>query len=174
MRAGDGLAHPAFALGMLGLLLVLALSLIAMQQTIPPIAPGVGSVLGPRPGEYWPAPDRRWPSPAQYYSGVHAPAKIRHVDPVYPDAARAAGVHGGVVVELALDLDGRVTDVRVLRGIPGLDQAAIDAARQWEFARTFMNGERVQMKAVMTVSFEPPSQAEPAAASRPARPPRAP
>ena len=174
MRAGDGLARPAFALGMLGLLLVFALSLIALQQTIPPIAPGVGSVLGPRPGEYWPSPDTRWPRPAQYYSGVHAPVKIRHVDPVYPDAARAAGVRGAVVVELALDLDGRVTDVRVLRGIPGLDQAAIDAARQWEFARTFMNGERVQMKAVMTVSFEPPSQAEPAAASRPARPPRAP
>ena len=78
---------------------------------------------------------------------------------MYPEAARAAGVHGAVIVELALDLDGHVTDVRVLRGIPGLDQAAIDAARQWRFAQTFMNGEPVQMKAVMTVSFEPSSEA---------------
>ena len=148
--------RPAFALGLVGLSLLFVASWIAMQATLEPIAPGVGSVLGPRPGEYWPSSDTRWPRPAQYYAGVHAPAKIRHVDPVYPDAARRAGVRGVVIVELALDLDGHVTDVRVLRGIQGLDQAVIDAARQWQFAPTFMNGEPVRMKAVMTVSFEPP------------------
>jgi TonB family protein len=55
------------------------------------------------------------------------------VVPSYPDIARQARVTGVVTVRLPLDRDGRPTDAVCLRGIPLLAEAAIKAARKWEF-----------------------------------------
>ena len=52
--------------------------------------------------------------------GVSPPAKIRHVSPVYPPAARTAGVEGTVILEATLDATGAVSDVEVLRSVPEL------------------------------------------------------
>ena len=60
--------------------------------------------------------------------------KIRDVPPVYPQQAIEQRVEGVVVLELAVAPDGKVTDVRVIESVPGLDGAATDAARQWEYA----------------------------------------
>jgi protein TonB len=43
-----------------------------------------------------------------------------------------------------------VADTRVVRSIPLLDRAAIDAVRQWEFTPTLLNG--VPTRVVMTVT----------------------
>jgi protein TonB len=43
-----------------------------------------------------------------------------------------------------------VVNVKVLRSVPLLDQAAVDAVRQWEFTPTRLNG--VAMPVVMTVT----------------------
>jgi TonB family protein len=57
----------------------------------------------------------------------------KEVRPVYPNIAILAGVEGVVRVEARIGPDGRVTDARVIRSIPVLDNAALDAVRQWEF-----------------------------------------
>ena len=49
--------------------------------------------------------------------------------------------------------DGKVTDAKILRSIPMLDQAALDAVRQWEFLPTLMNGEAVSVVMTVTVNF---------------------
>jgi TonB family protein len=59
--------------------------------------------------------------------------KIRDVKPRYPSAAAHRGIQGVIVLEGTIGTDGRVLDARVLRAIPYLDQAALDAAVQWEF-----------------------------------------
>ena len=49
---------------------------------------------------------------------------------------------------------GRVTDVKVLRGVPLLDQAAIDAVRQWVYTPTLLNGTPVAVVMTVTVNFK--------------------
>jgi protein TonB len=45
-------------------------------------------------------------------------------------------------------------DTKILRSIPLLDQAAIDAVRQWRFVPTLLNGQPTPIIMSMTVSFQ--------------------
>jgi protein TonB len=81
---------------------------------------------------------------------VKRPAKLKHVDPDYPLAALAARVEGTVILECVIDPLGRVVDLKVLRSIPMLDEAAIAAVRQWVYAPTVVNG--IPSSAVMSVT----------------------
>ena len=84
---------------------------------------------------------------------ITRPERVRDVQPVYPSLARAAGVSGTVILEAVIGADGTVQDVRVLRPIPLLDGAAIDAVRQWRFTPTLLNGEPVPVVMTVTVTF---------------------
>jgi periplasmic protein TonB len=84
---------------------------------------------------------------------IRPPVKTRDVSPVYPEIAQTARVQGVVILEATIDEQGRVSDVRVLRSIPLLDMAAIDAVRQWEFTPTLLNGAPVSVIMTMTVQF---------------------
>jgi periplasmic protein TonB len=84
---------------------------------------------------------------------VQAPHPVKHVDPVYPEEAKAAGVSGVVIIEITVATDGTVADARVLRSIPMLDQAALDAVRQWQYEPTLLNGEPVDVIMTVTVNF---------------------
>jgi hypothetical protein len=50
-------------------------------------------------------------------------------------------------------VDGKVADAKVLRSIPLLDSAALDAVRQWEFTPTLLNGVPVPVIMTVTVNF---------------------
>jgi periplasmic protein TonB len=84
---------------------------------------------------------------------IKEPAKIRHVPPVYPVIAQQVGVEGIVVVEAIIGIDGRVKDAHVLRSKPLLDQAALDAVKQWTFTPTMLNGAPVPVIMTVTVHF---------------------
>lgn len=75
--------------------------------------------------------------------------------PRYPDDARLAGIRGTVLTELLIDPAGNVVDARVLRSVPMLDQAALDAVRTWKFAPTVVNGQPVPVRMTTTVNFGP-------------------
>jgi TonB family protein len=66
-------------------------------------------------------------------SSGHLPKPIKEVDPVYPEAARAAGVEGLVIVTYSVDAHGKPHNLKVTKSIPMLDQAVIAALRQWEY-----------------------------------------
>ncbi|HWF86801.1 MAG TPA: energy transducer TonB [Vicinamibacterales bacterium] len=100
-----------------------------------------------------PAPPPPTPAPVRLRSGMQPPAKVLNVAPVYPNLARAAHVEGVVILEAVIDAHGRVDSVRVLRSIPTLDQAAVDAVRQWRFTPTLLNGEPVPIVMTVTVNF---------------------
>ena len=85
---------------------------------------------------------------------VQAPQKTRNVDPTYPQVAQAARVSGVVILEAVIGPDGRVTDVKVLRSVPLLDDAAIVAVRQWEYTPTMLNGSPVPVIMTVTVNFQ--------------------
>jgi protein TonB len=85
---------------------------------------------------------------------IAAPRKIKDVQPVYPAIAQSARVSGIVIVEATIGADGRVVDARVLRSIPLLDLAALDAVRQWEFTPTLLNGVPTPIIMSVTVNFQ--------------------
>ena len=58
-----------------------------------------------------------------------------------------------VILEARIEADGRVVNARVLRSIPELDQAALDAVRQWEFTPTLMNGVPTPVLMTVTIQF---------------------
>jgi TonB family protein len=92
-------------------------------------------------------------APVRVGGDIKAPTKIRDVKPVYPEIAQAARVQGIVIMEAVIGTEGWVTDARVLRSVPLLDEAALDAVRQWQFTPTLLNGAPVQVLMTVTVNF---------------------
>jgi TonB family protein len=84
---------------------------------------------------------------------IREPRKVRNVSPAYPDIARQARVQGVVILEATISPEGRVTSIRVLRGVPLLNDAAVDAVRQWEYEPTLLNGVAVPVIMTVTVNF---------------------
>jgi protein TonB len=62
-------------------------------------------------------------------------------------------VAGIVIVEATISPQGKVTNARVLRGVPLLNDAALDAVRQWEYTPTMLNGVPVPVIMTVTVNF---------------------
>jgi periplasmic protein TonB len=91
--------------------------------------------------------------PLRVGGAIGVPIKIRDVRPAYPEDARAAGVQGVVILEAVIDETGAVSSARVLRSIPLLDQAAVDAVRQWQFTPTLLNGAPVSVMMTVTINF---------------------
>ncbi|MEO7189438.1 MAG: energy transducer TonB [Vicinamibacterales bacterium] len=58
---------------------------------------------------------------------------VKQVEPIYPPAARQAGVEGLVVVTYSLGPDGRPRNLKITKSIPLLDEAVLTALRQWEY-----------------------------------------
>lgn len=84
---------------------------------------------------------------------IKPPRLLVRVNPIYPEEARAAGIAGVVVLDIVIGEDGSVIETRVLRSIPELDQAAIDAVSQWKYETTLLNGEPVELEATVTINF---------------------
>jgi len=58
-----------------------------------------------------------------------------------------------VVIEARIEADGRILEARVLRSIPELDDAALEAVKQWEYSPTFVNGEAAPVIMTITLQF---------------------
>lgn len=93
------------------------------------------------------------PEPIRIGGTIKAPVKIRDAQPAYPSMAVAARIEGIVIIDATIGVDGRVLDVRLLRPLPFLDQAALDAVRQWQFTPTLLNGVPVPVLMTVTVRF---------------------
>ena len=109
--------------------------------------PGV-SVAPPPP----PLPAQKQ-EPIHLFSGMQMPRKIVDVQPAYPPIAVASRKEGIVILEAILDARGNIESVRVLRADPLLQQAAIDAVRQWKYTPALLNGMAVPVIMTVTVNF---------------------
>lgn len=110
----------------------------------------VGGVIGGLP-EAPPAPPLK---PVRVGGRVQEPRKLKAVPPVYPDAAVVSRIEGVVVLECLISPQGRVAEVKVLRGVPLLEEAAVDAVRQWVYTPTLMDGVPVPVLMTVTVRFD--------------------
>jgi TonB family protein len=91
-------------------------------------------------------------APVRIGGDIKEPRKVRDVKPVYP-AGAAENLRGFVILEAVIGKDGSVSDARILRSVPGLNEAALDAVRQWMFTPTLLNGVPVEVIITVTVNF---------------------
>jgi protein TonB len=110
---------------------------------------GSGVVILSEPPLPPPAPT----PPIRLSQGIRQPTKVRDAQPIYPVIAQSARVQGLVILEAVIGVDGRVREARVLRSIPLLDQAALDAVRQWVYTPTLLNGVPIPIVMTVTVTF---------------------
>ena len=86
--------------------------------------------------------------------GTGAAASITSLAPLFTGLRSSARVAGVVILEAVIGADGRVTDVKVLRSVALLDDAAMRAVRQWEYTPTMLNGSPVPVIMTVTVNFQ--------------------
>ncbi len=84
------------------------------------------------------------------------PKILKQVDPLYPEMARRARVQGIVILEAVIQRNGRVGDIRVLRGLgkSGCNEAAVKALKKWKFEPGYINGRPVDAYMTLTVRFQ--------------------
>jgi periplasmic protein TonB len=130
------------------------------------IGRGDGMPGGGNMGEAPPPPPPPTPTPVAKPAATPAPDNvvrltskltqgrvIRRVQPPYPVIARQAHVQGSVQVQIDISETGAVTNVTLLSGHPLLREAALQAAKQWLFIPTELNGQRVRAIGLLTFNF---------------------
>jgi TonB family protein len=86
--------------------------------------------------------------------GVSAPELVFKVDPEYSEQARKSKYQGTVVLNLIVQRDGTVRDIRVVTSLGmGLDEKAIEAVKQWRFRPGQKGGQAVDVSAIIEVTF---------------------
>lgn len=99
--------------------------------------------------------------------GVKNPTLLLEEKPKYTEAGLKARIEGVVEVEAVVLASGLVGDVRVHKsldkGIYGLDQEALAAAKKWRFRPATVNGEAVPIKVIIMLEFRatPPTSSSP-------------
>jgi periplasmic protein TonB len=91
--------------------------------------------------------------PLRVGGSVRAPANVKKVAPVYPAKARESRVQGIVILDITIGTDGTVTDAKILRPINDLNDAAIDAVKQWRFEPTTVGGVAVPVRMTVSLNF---------------------
>lgn len=93
------------------------------------------------------------PDPNAYVATDEAAEPVYTVRADYPDIARQAGAEGTVVVQALVGTDGRVKDTRIVRSIPMLNGAALEAVKQWRFKPASTGGRPVAAWVSVPMSF---------------------
>jgi TonB family protein len=133
--------------------LVAAVAIIAGERhPESPDEDGAGPGLGPGLGEG--TGGGAGGGPFRAGSGVDPPRLLHEIKAQYTDEARRRGVTGDVILEIVVRHDGSVGDIRVLRGLgSGLDERAVSAVGNWQFAPARRFGEPVDVIVEVAVEF---------------------
>jgi len=85
--------------------------------------------------------------------GPTTPRPFQKVAPVYPPEARQQGIEGIVILAVTVDTNGEPADIQVLKGHPLLNDAAIEAVRQWRYIPAMLNGRPYPCAVTITLKF---------------------
>ena len=150
-------------------------NVIVMPRSIPSVIrndadpsapPSIGPVIpeanrpGSGPGN--PMADVLNAFPAVGHPALERPLQISHVmegnlmrriQPMYPPAAKLAGLQGAVVLQATISREGKVEEIAVVDGNPILARAAVAAVKQWLYRPYYLNKEPVEVQTQITVNF---------------------
>jgi TonB family protein len=97
----------------------------------------------------------QFPAESEFVYHEDAPVPVVHEQPQYPEAAHEAGIQGLVLLHVLVGTDGRVKSVKVIRGVTGLNEAAIEAAKKWVFKPALSNNKPVAIWIEVPFRFPP-------------------
>ncbi len=81
-------------------------------------------------------------------------ALVKKMPPIYPAAAKMAGVQGVVVLGAVIGTDGKVGDLEVLISpSPMLAKSALDTVKTWEYTPYLLDGKAVEVETTINVIF---------------------
>ena len=72
---------------------------------------------------------------------------------MYPPLARSARVTGVVLLQATISTEGTIKDLRVISGHTLLQEAAIEAVKQWRYKPQLLNGQPIEVITTITVNF---------------------
>jgi TonB family protein len=86
---------------------------------------------------------------------VQAAKIVQKVQPVYPDAARTAGIDGTVILHAVIGMDGTPLSLKVMNNQidPDLAKAAVEAVSKWRYQPTLLNGDPIEVDTTIMVKF---------------------
>lgn len=123
---------------------------------VPGGVPGgsMGGVIGGIIGNTPTAVPKIAPQRIRVSAGVSQGLLLRKTSPVYPAIAKNARVQGSVVLAAVIGKDGSIQNLHVVStASPLLNQAAIDAVREWKYRPYILDGEPVEVDTTVTVNF---------------------
>jgi TonB family protein len=110
----------------------------------------------PAPGQTPPAETVCGPGP-----GVTNPKLVKEIRPTYPAEAMRDRIQARVLLDVVINADGTVGDVKIIRPLdPRLDAEAVTAAKQWLFKAACRDGKPVPSRATLELSFRVPDEFE--------------
>jgi protein TonB len=86
-------------------------------------------------------------------AGVSAGLLLQRTQPIYPPIAKAARVSGTVVLQATISKQGTIENLKIVSGPAMLQQAAVDAVRQWRYRPYLLNNEPVEVDTTVNVIF---------------------
>jgi TonB family protein len=111
-------------------------------------------IIPASPGETAPVIVPESPQRIRVSAGVMQGLLITKVQPIYPEAAKAAGAQGSVTLGALIGKDGTVQNLRIVSSDSLLlNQSALDAVKQWKYKRYHLNGTAVEVETTITVNF---------------------
>ena len=131
---------------------------VGVQGGVPGGVPGgqaggvLGGILG-GVGSNVPPPPKEALKRIRVGGQVQTAKLINKVQPLYPALAKQARIQGTVRLQAVIAKDGSVVELQVLSGHPLLQQAALDAVRQWRYQPTLLNLEPVEVVTTIDVIF---------------------
>jgi protein TonB len=93
------------------------------------------------------------PTRVRVSNGVMAGLIKSKVAPIYPADAKAEHLSGSVVMREIISNTGSVEKLDVVSGPQKLQQAALDAVRQWSYRPYELNGKPVEVETTIVVNF---------------------
>jgi protein TonB len=115
---------------------------------------GGGAVAPPEPPPPPPPPKPKKLEPINLPEEAEVPvADPANIAPGYPEAARAAGIEGRVILKIVISEKGEVTNVTVMRGDPILAQAAVEVVKTWKFTPATLEGKPIAVFRIVPINF---------------------
>ena len=93
------------------------------------------------------------PSEGEFVYYEDEPTPVTRVEPSYPEFAREAQIQGKVTLHVLVGKDGRVKNVKVIKGVTGLNEAAVDAIKKWVFKPALSNNKPVAVWVEVPMDF---------------------
>jgi periplasmic protein TonB len=123
-----------------------------------PLVAFPGGSQAPGTSATQPPPDTPWPPVGVFrvVQGITAPRMIKSARPNYPPEAMRAKVQGRVTMEMVVQADGTVGEVRVVRSLDrkfGVDDAAVKAVKEMRFTPAMKDGVAVPVLLSTEMAF---------------------